>query len=190
MRKLEFETDNKTVENFLEELQQKLPQYTITLDNANDFAVMLEEKERCKNCYGLNMCSNINPGFCSVYENGQFTFKECIFKSEIKVKNNKESLIKTLYLSNKILDARLENFDTNSESRVKIYSKIADFLSKYHTEEKQKGFYIYGGFSKGKTYTLACIANELAKCNVKSLLIYFPDLVVDLKNAIAVYKVN
>lgn len=46
------------------------------------------------------------------------------------------------------------------------------------------GLYIYGGFSIGKTYILGCIANELAKYNIESLIIYFPDLVVELKNSI------
>ena len=42
---------------------------------------------------------------------------------------------------------------------------------------------MYGSFAKGKTYALGCIANEFAKNGISSLLIYFPDLVVDLKNA-------
>ena len=47
-----------------------------------------------------------------------------------------------------------------------------------------QGLYIYGAFSTGKTYILGCIANELARNNIKSLIIYFPDLVVELKSAI------
>ena len=49
---------------------------------------------------------------------------------------------------------------------------------------KRKGLYIYGSFATGKTYILGCVANELARNNIESLVIYFPDLVVELKNAL------
>ena len=69
-------------------------------------------------------------------------------------------------------------------SRRKVFEVTSSFISDYKEGKDTKGLYLYGSFSKGKTYTLGCIANELAKNNIKCLLIYFPDLVVDLKNAV------
>ena len=96
----------------------------------------------------------------------------------------KDSLIKTLYLPKKILEANIKDYYTNSESRKKIYTAIVNFITNYDPNSINKGLYLFGNFSVGKTYTLACLANELARKNISCLLIYFPDLVSDLKNAI------
>jgi primosomal protein DnaI len=88
-------------------------------------------------------------------------------------------LIKTLYMPSSILDATLESYDTNCDSRKKIYKHIVEY-----NENTKKGLYLYGSFAKGKTYSLAVIASALTKQKKESLLIYFPDLVLDLKNAL------
>ncbi len=183
MRKLEFNFDNEAVEKYILELQKAFPQYDINVNNANDFSLLIEEQKNCSGCNGLSFCKNKNQGFHTIYSNEEFSLKECKYKKEYRIQNNKESLIKTLYLPKKILDANIENFDINSDSRKKIYKHLNEFISNFSSENQKKGLYIYGSYSIGKTYTLGCIANELAKNNISCLLIYFPDLVVDLKNA-------
>lgn len=182
MRKIEQNVNNKIVDDYIKELQDKLPQYKIDLNNVNDFSVMLEETENCKNCLGLSECKNNTKGYFTKYENNDFSYAECQYKKENRLQNENDSLIQTLYISRRVLNAKLEDFDVNTESRKKIFNHIGSFLSK--TEEKKMGLYLYGTFSIGKTFTLSCIANELKKANKECLLIYFPDLVVDLKNAI------
>ena len=104
---------------------------------------------------------------------------------EKQKQNKNKNLIKTLYLPTKILEARIEDYDVNSESRKKVFQKINEFISAMRNNEYSKGLLLWGSFSIGKTYTLACIANELARNNIESLLIYFPDLVTDLKNSLS-----
>ena len=98
--------------------------------------------------------------------------------------DEKDSMIKTIELTKKILVANINYYYTNSESRKKIYTAIVNFVTNYDSNSMNKGLYLFGNFSVGKTYTLACLANELARKNISCLLIYFPDLVSDLKNAI------
>lgn len=186
MKKVELKTDEEAVARYIEELQSKLPQVEVNVNNANDFRILLEEKEHCRKCKGLSVCLNDNRGYRTVYNAVEDTFslKECRFKKEKRMQDNQISLIKTLYLPQSILRAKLEDFYTHTESRKKIYNEIVKFVNTYSAAEDKKGLYLYGPFSVGKTYTLACLANELAKKNVSCLLIYFPDLVVDLKNAI------
>ena len=112
----------------------------------------------------------------------EFSIEECKYQRAERQKRN--SLIKTLYLPEGILDAKLESFDTNSESRKIIYKHITEYGLKKDNSTFDHGLYLYGTFAIGKTYALAVIANELSKRNVPSLLIYFPDLVLDLKGAI------
>lgn len=184
MRKLKVEANSEfNLDEYLNDLQAKLPNYNINVNNANDFALMLEEKENCKACQGLYMCKNMNPGLCSTYEDNSFKYNECKYKKELNEQNKNNSLIKTLYMSKAVLNAKLENFEINCESRKKIYAQIVDFINNFTFEERKKGLYLYGSFSIGKTFTLGCIANELAKNNIKCLLIYFPDLVSDIKTA-------
>lgn len=184
MRKLDFNFDSQALDKYINEIKSKLPEYDVNVNNVNDFQIMLEEKSNCTNCKGLSSCKNSQIGYRTNYENNNFVLNECKYKKEERIKNNKESLIKTLYLPSKILEASLSDYHTNTESRKKIYSSITEFIYNYKNNSHPKGIYLYGTFSIGKTYTLASIANELSKNDISCLLIYFPDLVVDLKNAI------
>lgn len=178
-----FKKDNNAALEFVREIQAKLPNYNITISNVNDFDLLLTERENCKKCRGLSHCQNANQGYCTAYQDDEFILRECKYKRDNRLQNDKDSLIKTLYLPKSVLNADLEYFDTNCESRRKVFEYIVKFVSDIKESKEVKGLYLHGPFSKGKTYTLACIANELRKNNINSLLIYFPDLVVDLKNA-------
>jgi primosomal protein DnaI len=50
--------------------------------------------------------------------------------------------------------------------------------------------YIYGKFGVGKTYLLGAIANELAKRQISSLIVYVPDYLRELKGSIGDNTVN
>lgn len=184
MRKIEIEFDAKAVDEYVLKLKEKLPQYDINVNNANDFEILLHERENCINCKGLNCCLNGNKGLYTVFNDGKFSLVDCEYKKEARNESLKDSLIKTLYLPKKILEANIKDYYTNSESRKKIYTAIVNFVTNYDSNSMNKGLYLFGNFSVGKTYTLACLANELARKNISCLLIYFPDLVSDLKNAI------
>lgn len=175
---------NEASKDFVKEIQAKLSEYNVNIENANDFAILLEEKESCRRCKALGACVNTNPGYATVYEDDAFVLRPCKYKKEFDLQNKKDSLIKTLYLPKKVLDADLQAFNPDSDSRRRIYKYISEFITTMDNKEECKGLYLAGSFAKGKTFTLACIANELAKRNIGCLLIYFPDLVVDLKSAI------
>ena len=44
-----------------------------------------------------------------------------------------------------------------------------------------QGLYLYGNFGCGKTYLVSALFNELAKKNIKSTIIYFPEFLRSLK---------
>lgn len=161
---------------------QELTPYPVNIDNVNEFHVLIEEQEHCQSCKGLSTCLNNKVGYHTIYnpEEDTFSLKECRFKAEDRRHKAQAELIKTLYLPKKILEANLLDFHQDTATRKKIYAKILSYAA---CESIEEGMYLYGPFSTGKTYTLACIANELAKKKISCLLIYFPDLVVDLKIA-------
>ena len=60
MRKLNTGSfDNTLVEEYIKEVQAKLPKYKVDINNVNDFQVMLDEKNNC--CTGIKHNSRIMP---------------------------------------------------------------------------------------------------------------------------------
>ncbi len=180
-----FENKVNNENSFLDELKSNplLKDMEINVNNANDFSLYLEEYNNCKNCSCLKDCKNNNPGHLFKYDKDQFVYEQCKFKKEHLAKLKEGNLIKTLFVSKKILEADLANFDINTSNRKKIYDYIIKFINNVKNKTFSKGLYIYGSFATGKTYILGCLANELARNNIESLVIYFPDLVVELKSA-------
>ena len=186
MIKVNIESNENSALDFVKEIQSHplLKDIDVNINNANDYALFLEEYNNCLKCQGLNNCSNTTTGFSSVIEDGSLVARPCKYKKQALLKAKESKLIKTLFIPQRILNADLANYNNNTENRKKIYKYIINFINSMKNNEFVQGLYIYGAFSTGKTYILGCIANELARNNIKSLIIYFPDLVVELKSAI------
>jgi primosomal protein DnaI len=179
MRKLDnnYSFDSKLVDEYIKDLQSKLPEYEININNANDFSVLLTERANCSKCKGINSCNNIQQGYCTDYVNGEFCFSKCKF-----LKKDNNDLITNYYLPEKLLKARLDEYHTNTESRTKIFKYITDFTFSIKNDKYVSGLYFHGGCSIGKTYTLAVIANYLSENKIPNTICYFPDLVSKLRN--------
>ncbi len=167
----------------LEELK-KMFKVEASENDYNDLLVMYEQRLSCKVCKGLDSCPFINKGLIKFFDGKYFYDEECKFKKLSKLKFNQNKKISTYYLPQNVLEASLETYDQKEECRVKIVGYLKDFIKNYKEGNIAKGLYIYGLFSIGKTYTLAMIANELAKENISSALVYFPDLVANLKSSL------
>lgn len=186
MMKIHLEADKETVQKHIEQIKSNplVSDYDVNLNNVNDFALYIEEFNHCKACKGLSVCKNTNIGFISKPEDGTFVMHPCKYKKEAEMKSKEHQLIKTLFVSKRILNATLDQFELTTPNRKKIFDYIVQFIQNMENNVFSKGLYIYGNFATGKTFILGCIANELAKHHISSLVIYFPDLVVELKNAI------
>lgn len=155
----------------------------VTLLNLNSCLVMQEEYSNCKNCPGLANCPNSNKGYYTIFKDNDFVLTKCKKKKEYDTINSQNKLIKTLYMPKNIREASLDKFQINTEERTEVYKKVCNFLTNYETSH-QKGLYLYGTYGCGKTYILGALANALAKRNITSLLIYFPDLIRELKDSL------
>ncbi|MDE5715298.1 MAG: ATP-binding protein [Anaeroplasmataceae bacterium] len=187
MIKMELESNESATHDFIEKLKNNplLEGKDITIFNANDYALYLAEYENCLHCKGLKDCKNDTEGYKTVLDGDSFLLSTCKYKKEQLKKEKEENHIHTLFVSKSILNAQLENLNVDTPNRKKIYEYIIKFMKSAKEKNFMKGLYLYGDFSTGKTFILGCIANELARNNIQSLIIYFPDLVVELKNAIA-----
>lgn len=187
-----MEFNEKEVNSFIEQLKKNpfLEGYDITSWNANDFSIFAEEHKNCAECKGLAACKNTNQGYALQYENSSFVLAPCKYKQEAKRQESENQKIKTLFIPKSILHADLKDLDASTPNRKKIYEYIVKFIQNMKKRTFIKGLYIYGAFATGKTFILGCIANELARNGIESLIIYFPDLVVELKNAIGTSRLE
>lgn len=187
MMKVKLDSNESATLDFIEELKNNplLEGKDITLFNANDYALYLKEYENCKHCKGLKDCKNDTEGYKTELDGDSFILSSCKYKKEYLQKEKESTHIHTLFVSKRILNAQLEFMDVTTPNRKKIYEHILKFIPTIQSNSFMKGLFIYGDFSTGKTYILGCIANELARNQIESLIIYFPDLVVELKTAIA-----
>lgn len=158
--------------------------YNITPSNCNNFANYLDELKNCKNCKGLEYCKNITEGYRTSVKGdaSSYTFPlvPCDYQLNKKKQEKRNALVNTLYLPKAILDASFDSFKVTSD-REKAYQNALDFIA---NNGKGKGMYVTGKYSTGKTYFLASIANSLSNRGINVLIIYFPDLVREIKNTI------
>ncbi len=191
MQKIKTRYNDKDLSLFIEETKKipYLTQFDINEDNVNMFYRINEDYENCKNCKGLTDCANEVCGYKRVpYLNNNKYFSKmvaCEYKElDLKTKNT-NSLIKTLYMPKSVLESKLEDYQMITEGRRKACEYAHKFLDNFSRTNYLKGLYLYGDYGTGKTYLLSAIANELSKKNISSILMYFPDLVRELKSSLS-----
>lgn len=98
-----------------------------------------------------------------------------------KLKGHLQVFDSDIYLQ----EANLKDFKNMNDSREKVLNYAYEFLLNYSKDNYEKGLYIYGPYSTGKTYLLSAIANELAKREINVLMVFMPDLVRTIKQGIS-----
>ncbi|HEY8365186.1 MAG TPA: primosomal protein DnaI [Haloplasmataceae bacterium] len=147
----------------------------------------VENVHKCDNCIGLDSCTQFNQGFKPILEDNDtfihIKYLPCEFYKAYEVREKISEHLKSFYMPKKILKASLDEVEIEKERMVAI-NRIATFAKSYTKDKFQKGVYLTGPFGVGKTYLLAAMANALAKRYIRVALVYFPDLIRELKSAI------
>ena len=189
MEKVNMEIDNKSVETSFKEAL-KDPQFKkiastlgVPPQIAMKYTSLLEdaalEQKNCATCKGLNFCKNAMPGcFMTPLFDGtciSLAYQECHYKQE------KEKNLKTA--SRELEKASFKDLDVTDKKRKEVLTWVKKFYDDFDTINPQKGLYLHGPFGCGKTYLLAAMINELAKDNVKSVIVYWPEYLRSLKES-------
>ena len=66
--------------------------------------------------------------------------------------------------------------------RAKVIKWIKNFADNYEINGNYKGLFLHGNFGSGKTYLIAALFNELAKKKISTEIVYFPELLRNLKS--------
>ena len=160
--------------------ENKLYKYTSRIkDCAN-------EEQNCQNCKGLCFCKNEMKGYKlipNVLDNKiNFEYEACSYMK----KNLKEtSFLNNIKLYNEpseLKNARIKDIYVDDKSRVEVIKYINDYIKNYN-KDRLKALYLTGSFGSGKTYLISALFNELAKQNISSVIVYFPEFLRTLKSS-------
>jgi primosomal protein DnaI len=149
--------------------------------------------KNCEDCPSLEGCINFMKGYSPelvmARNSIDVVYKRCQRKVMADEKKKNEKLIKSLYVPRDILEASFEDYEGDF-GRLDALDRAATFLMNYEKGVKQKGLYLYGKFGVGKSYLLGAIANELAKKQISSMIVYVPELLREMKSAIGDSTLN
>jgi primosomal protein DnaI len=139
------------------------------------------ELNNCSKCDGLIYCKNRLEGhvFYPDKFNNQviFSYVPCKYQKELKEKeNNRQTREKD------ILAASFTDIDISDKKRVKVIKWLKEFYDKYDKNGNFKGLYLHGNFGCGKTYLVSALFNELSKKRISTEIVYFPELLRDIKS--------
>ncbi|HYK73653.1 MAG TPA: primosomal protein DnaI [Pseudoneobacillus sp.] len=154
------------------------------------------QSKECEKCSDLESCVNMMKGYKpELVLNRQaidLEYHRCPRKVLHDERQKNEKLIQSLYVPKDILKASFADIhiDESTPQRLDAVDKATSFVEKYPTGQNPKGLFFYGKFGVGKSYLLGAIANELAEKGISSMIVYFPELVRELKASIGDQTLN
>lgn len=157
----------------------KMPEKEV-MKNVTKLENTVCELRNCQNCKGIASCKNETVGFVNYPRdyNGKmvFSYVACKYKKqEINQNTNNDT--------NYILDhVSLKELDTTNKDRYELIRWVTNFVKNYDSTKENKGLYLHGNFGCGKTYILAGLLNEMRKKRYKTKIVYFPELLRNIKN--------
>jgi primosomal protein DnaI len=160
---------------------EELAKYTSILQESK------EEYMHCKNCKSILACQNKIMGYAYLphVKNNSiiFNYQMCKYLQEQNEKNKYLNLVYTFDIPEEIRYADIKNIDKSEEGRFDTIKYILNFIKKYPSDKHQKGLYLHGNFGCGKTYLISAMLNELAKKNIESSIVFWPEYLRDLKTS-------
>ena len=160
---------------------EKLMKYTTTLEECSI------NYEICSKCKGLIHCPFKLNGYSYlprvIDSRLEFDYQPCKYKIKELKKNSYQDNVYLFDLPKEIKEASIDDIYSNDSNRYNAILWINKFLGDYRKNKASKGLYLYGNFGCGKTYMISALFNELARDGVKSVIIFWPEFLRDLKSS-------
>ena len=141
----------------------------------------------CDTCKGLDNCPYDIPGLRkkAIAKDNiiSFIYKDCDYKEKEDKEKEYLNNVYVYKMSKEIREATFKNIYKDDSNRLETIKYLKKFYDNYKKGEKIKGLYLYGNFGCGKTYLVSALFNELAKKNIRSTIIYFPEFLRSLKSS-------
>lgn len=144
----------------------------------------------CSQCESVATCKNAINGFIPkltiIRGKIDVEYTPCQTKRLEDARRKSASMISSMHMPKDVLKAKISDLDTSNESKQAIQTFAEMFIQKVKNTGNlpRMGYYIYGNFGVGKSFVLGAIANELASMEIKTVMVYVPDFLSELKSSI------
>ncbi len=177
---------NKALKN--EEFKEFVSKINVPKSVLEKYTSLLEESctsyNHCKNCKNIMECQNKIKGYAYlpkiVNDKLTFYYRACKHQEKIIDINKYKSNITLYQTQANILDANVKSIYSKDAKRLDTIEWLTNFLKNY--PDNKKGLYLHGSFGSGKSYLITAILVELAKKDVKSTIIFWPEFLSELKS--------
>ena len=173
--------DFKTLVDSINLPDEKLMKYTSSIEDS------VLEYNNCKTCKGLVTCKNSMYGYCYIPTlfDGRldFSYVSCKYKNKLDEDTKYQNNVTCTDIPKEIKNARIKDIYTDDKGREIVIKWILNYIKEYKKCNIEKGLFLHGNFGCGKTYLIAALFNELAKVNVKSVIVYWPEYLRSLKSS-------
>jgi len=144
-----------------------------------------KEFSNCLDCPGLEYCQNEITGhaYLPKVTNSElsFRYKACRYQEKIKKATNHLKYVKSYHMPASVVEASWDKIDKRYAARKETLIWLTDFMKNY--PNVNKGLYLHGSFGGGKSYLITAMFNEMAKQNVRSMIIFFSETIQELKSS-------
>ena len=188
--KLDKDQDIKLKQNYIKALEDRKFKELVNAIKIEDDLLMkyttrLQESaiefDHCKNCKCLSDCKNKVKGYLLIpsKDNNRviFSYRACNYTLNESYKDK----IEIFDMPSSIKNANLKEL-YKDKNRIEVIKKMKSYIDSYF-DHKQKSIYLHGSFGSGKTYLIAALFNELAKKNIRGIVIHLPEFLRGLKES-------
>lgn len=186
-KEFELACENDEFKSFVSKIKlpkKELIKYTSLLEES------MNEYNNCLNCKNIMECKNKVEGYTYLpkIDDGKlrFNYKACRLKEKMTEDSKHLKNITLFKMPNEIKNAQMKNIYKDDKKRFQVIKSLMEFISNYKKDPHQKGLYLHGNFGCGKSYLVAAMFNELAKDNIKSAIVFWPEYLRELKASFGV----
>ena len=187
--------EHPKVQQFLRDHEQQVTKemVEISLPKLHEY---ITQSTSCCGCGNTNQCTNLLQGYIPklfITRNViDTTYVPCEQKLREDERRDVANMISSMHMPKDVLKATLKDLAIDNHSRLSIADQAAEFVATYKRtgELPKKGFYLSGKFGVGKSFVLGAIANELATLKIRSVVVFVPEFLREMKNAIADNTLN
>ncbi|MFJ8262421.1 primosomal protein DnaI [Rummeliibacillus sp. NPDC094406] len=184
--------ENRGVQKFLAENDQVANREMVERGLGKLYEYVNQQHD-CSQCESVATCKNaiqaINgfvPKLTVIRGQIDVEYVPCQTKRMEDARRKAASMISSMHMPKDVLKAKISDLDTSNESKKAIRTFAELFIQKVRNTGNlpRTGYYIYGNFGVGKSFVLGAIANELATMEIKTVMVYVPDFLSELKSSI------
>ncbi len=181
--------EDPEIQKFIEENAESLSKQIVSR-SLNKLYEFKSQSHHCVDCPSLGECVNLMKGYepklvldRNLIDTEYIRCKRGVIEDE---RRKVSSMIDSMHMPKEVMEASLSSIDLEDGSRVVAVRASKDFLNEWEKTNvlPAKGLYIHGKFGVGKSYLLGALANELAARHIHSVVIYVPEFLREMKQAI------